>query len=84
MKRPSRSSSRTRASSERRDLRAPVRERWEVVRVWYHKLHSMLPREALRVERTDRRVFSSFGAAAAHARTMTVGGEYTYAPMQFH
>jgi hypothetical protein len=42
----------------------------------------MLPREALRVERTDRRVFSSSGAAAAHARTMTVGGDYTYAPMR--
>ena len=81
MRRPSRSSSRTRVSSEPRPSPAPARERWEVVRVWYHTLHSMLPREALRVERTDGRVFATFNAAADHARGMTVGGEYTYAPL---
>jgi hypothetical protein len=82
MRRPSPSSSRTRASSEPRPSPAPARERWEVVRVWYHKLHSILPREALRVERTDGRTFASFEAAAAHARTLTIGGECSHAPMR--
>ena len=41
----------------------------------------MLPREALRVERTDGRVFATFAEAADHAGTMTVGGEYSYAPI---
>ena len=41
----------------------------------------MLPREALRVERTDGRIFATFNEAADYARGMTVGGEYTYAPL---
>jgi hypothetical protein len=36
----------------------------------------------VRVERTDGRAFPSYEAAAAHARAMTIGGEYTHAPMR--
>jgi hypothetical protein len=53
-----------------------------VVRVWYHQVHSVLPREALRVERTDGKVFDSFEEAGVHASRMRVGGEYTFAPMK--
>ena len=47
-----------------------------------HKLHAMLPREAVLVERTDGRVFTTFDEAAERARAMTVGGEYGYAPLR--
>lgn len=42
----------------------------------------MLPREAVRVERTDGRTFGTFAEAVEHARGMRVGGDYTYAPFE--
>jgi hypothetical protein len=52
-----------------------------IVRVYYHSIHSVLPREALKVEIADARVFGTFEEAAGQARDMMVGGEYSYAPM---
>lgn len=50
--------------------------------MYYHSIHSVLPREALKVEIADKRVFGTFEEAAGKARDMRVGGEYTYAPMR--
>jgi hypothetical protein len=55
---------------------------YEVVRVYYHQLHSILPREAVLVEPVDGERFRTYAEAEAHMNAMIVGGEYTYAPMK--
>ena len=55
---------------------------YSVVKVHYHKLHSILPREAVLLEPVEGRLFDTYEKAADYCLTLTVGGEYSFVPMK--